>query len=77
MVLIINIRKYNTKAAIKLNKYRDINENDIMTALPVETIDNIEPSSDAGLMTGEGFKRRNRSTRTNDKLRKFISLKIK
>jgi hypothetical protein len=76
MVLIVKTKQFfngkiNPVNVFRTNQYA----NDIMNTEPTPSIEDIQPASDEGLMTGEGFSRRKK--KTNNNLRKFISLNIK
>lgn len=73
MVLMIAPKQFYNKRILFKPKYQMIKSEEI-----IAPIEEIQPVSDAGLsteMTGEGLIRK--SSKKNDKLRKFISLKIK
>lgn len=67
MVLSVKLRHFNNKLITTPNKYREINIIPIIESMP-------QPTED--IMTGEGLGKKLKSSK-NDKLRRFISLKIK
>jgi hypothetical protein len=77
MVLLAPARKFIYRRFNQPNQYRiKKSQPDILTTEPKETIQDIQASSDAGTISGAGIRRRTKNSRNNDKLRKFISLKI-
>jgi hypothetical protein len=76
MVVIIKTKQYfngkiNPVNPFRIGQYKD----ETIDAMP--NIDDIQPASDEGLMTGSGFNRRKKKSNNNNNLRKFISLNIK
>jgi len=78
MVFIIRTKQYFNGKINPVNIYRTNQyESDITNLEPQPTIEDVQPASDEGLMSGEGFYRRKKRGTNNNNLRKFISLNIK